>query len=216
MRKIAVLSLLTVLLAVGTASAQADKEWWGHFGGSWVEPMGTTADKVDADWGLTGGVMFRPDGSNFGLMAELTWSDFDAPSVWAESDNGIDILLEGHAEVWSATLNGLYYIPSEGRTKFYLIGGAGAYKRNLEVTSPAGYDYVYWCDPWWGVCWADAIPVDAVLADDSQTKLGVNAGIGISIETGYNAEMYIESRYNWMDSSEKATEFLPITIGFRF
>lgn len=215
MRKTWFVCVLAVLLVAGSASAQ-HKEWWGFFTGSYTEPMGTTGDKVDGDWGFSGGAIWRPNDANFGISTELAWNDFDAPSIIAETENGIDLLLEGHAEIWSLTVNGMYNFPSNGRTSFYVIGGAGAYKRNLAVTTPAGYDYIYWCDPWWGYCYAGAVPVDAVLVDDESTNLGLNAGIGLTIETGYASEMFIESRYNWVDTDNDSTEYIPISIGFRF
>ena len=50
---------LAILLIAGPASAQ-HKEWWGFFSGSWVMPMGETADNLDDDFGLSGGVLWRP------------------------------------------------------------------------------------------------------------------------------------------------------------
>ena len=215
MRKNWFVFALAILLVAGSASAQ-HKEWWGFFTGSYVMPMGETADNLDDDFGFSGGAIWRPNGANYGISGELAWNEFDAPSRTVLTDNNVNLLLEGHAEVWSLTVNGMYNFPSSGRTQFYVIGGAGAYKRNLEVTTPAGYDFIVWCDPWWGWCYSDAVPVNAVLLDKDDTNLGINAGIGLTIETGYSSEMFIESRYNWIDSDPASTEYIPLSVGFRF
>jgi hypothetical protein len=215
MREAVLLSVAVILIVAGSVSAQSDKEWWGNFAFSYVEPMGATADAVDPSWGFVGGVTYQPSGSRLGILGELAWNDLDAPSLWAEDGQGNDVLLEGRAEVWSLTVNGVWRAPTDGTVGFYVVGGLGAYKRNLQVTTPTGYDYIYWCDPWWGICYGDAVPVDAVLADDSTTKLGYNLGLGATFKIGYATELYIEARYNWVETAE-ATEYIPIALGIRF
>ncbi len=215
MRRILFPVVVVVLVVAGPASAQSGKDWWGNFAITYTEPMGDTADHVDGDYGFTGGFEWKPSASQFGLLTELSWNDFDAPSLWAEDAEGNDVLLEGHAEVWALTLSGTWHAPTEGKVGFYAVAGLGAYRRNVEVTTPAGYDWIYWCDPWWGYCWYEPVAVDAVLYDESTTKVGYNLGIGTTFKVGYSTELYLEARYHWVDTPE-ATEFIPIAFGIRF
>jgi len=205
------------LLAVAVqASAQSEKDWRINLGANYSMPVGTTADKVDPAFGFVGGFIYKPASWPVGIQAELGYQDFKAPSWTVPTGTpGEFAKLDGHAEVWSLTLNGIWEAKTSGDVGFYVTGGVGAYKRNVAITTFAGYDYIYWCDPWWGYCWAEPVPVDQVLASDSLTKVGFNLGIGTTFRVGYSTQLYLESRFHWVDTP-KATEFFPIVFGVRF
>ena len=207
---------LALLALAAQAFAQSEKEWRFNLGANYSMPQGTTADKVDPAYGFVAGFTYKPQTWPLGLQVELGYQDFDAPSWRVPTDKpGQTAKLDGHASVWSLTLNGMWEAKTDGNVGFYVTGGLGAYRRNVSITTFAGYDYIYWCDPWWGFCSAEAVPVNAVLASDSLTKIGYNFGIGTTFRVGYSTELYLEARYHWVDTP-KATEFLPIVLGVRF
>ena len=73
----------------------------------------------------------------------------------------------------------------------------------------------YFCDPWWGYCYVGVTSGDIITANKSDTKFGLNVGLGVEFPVGEESAWFIEARYHWVDST-KATEFIPIQIGFRF
>ena len=215
MRKTVLLCVALTMAAAGPALAK-ERKWWGNFGFTYNEPMGAAANRIEASGGFAGGVAFRPSGSQFGILGEIGWSDFNAPTWEVETDVPGELArLSGHVEIWSLTVNGIWRAPTKGKLGFYVLGGLGVYKRDVAILTPAGFDYVYWCDPWWGVCYSEAYPVDNVVAANSTTALGYNLGLGATWKVGYKTEIYLEARYTLVDTP-RATEYIPIAFGIRF
>ena len=71
------------------------------------------------------------------------------------------------------------------------------------------------CDPWWGYCYAGVVAGDLVVASKSNTKMGLNVGIGVEFPLQSESSWFIEARYHWING-DKPTEFIPIQIGFKF
>lgn len=215
MRRTVLLCVALTVAAAGPAVAQ-ERKWWGNLGFTYNEPMGAAADRIEASGGFAGGVTFRPKSSQFGILGEIGWSDFNAPKWEVGTDvPGEVVQLSGHVEAWSLTVNGLWRAPTTGKLGFYVVAGLGAYKRDIAVMVPSGFDYITFCDPWWGVCWEEAYPVDRELASRSSTELGYNLGFGATWKVGYVTEVYLEARYTMIDTPE-TTEYLPIAFGVRF
>jgi hypothetical protein len=87
----------------------------------------------------------------------------------------------------SANGNLVYNLSGTGITP-YLIGGAGAY---------------------WNQGHGDGF------SGDTETKLGVNGGIGASFQlSGFNT--FVEARYHHVFTDGSATQFIPVTFGISF
>ncbi len=217
MRKKVLLFVAMTVATAGPALAQtANRSWWGHAGFTYNEPLGLAADYLEASGGFAGGVTFRPSDSQLGVMAELAWSDFNGPR-W-EVETGVPgelATLEGHAEVGSLTVNGVWRAPTEGRLGFYAVAGVGAYRRYVDIATEEEYETVIFCDPWWGGCWEESAPVEEVLGSRSSIEFGFNAGVGVSWRLAIGAELYLEARYTWVDGTRE-TEYVPIALGVRF
>jgi hypothetical protein len=92
-----------------------------------------------------------------------------------------------NVSIASANANLVYNLSGVGITP-YLIGGAGAYWLKGHGD---GFD------------------------GDSESKLGVNGGIGASFQlSGFNT--FIEARYHHVFTDENATQFIPVTFGISF
>ncbi len=216
MRRTVLWCVVLITAAAGPALAQG-KKWGGNCGLTYNEPMGTAAERIEASGGFACGVAFHPGGSKFGILGEIGWSDFNAPKWQVETEvPGELTTLSGHVEIWSLTLNGIWRAPTDGRFGFYVVGGVGAYRRDVSIKAPAEYEYVVWCDAWWGYCYVEGVPVSGdVLASASTTEIGFNLGLGATWKLNFGAEIYIEARYTLVDTPQEI-EFVPIAVGVRF
>jgi opacity protein-like surface antigen len=213
----------TVLAATAVAAAlaaplRADEPplYW-HLNGGWTPTIGTTADFLDSGYTVGAGLTWNPLSSDsWALQTDLAYSSFNATSrlinlgASAHPQVRVD---DGHATVWQLTVGGRYYLPMSTSVRVYGIGGIGVYKRDVKLTQTvliAGG----WCD-WYGFCYSGVVPGDVVVSSQDTTKFGWNVGIGLEYRLEYGAAWFLEARYHSIETPHR-TEFVPISIGFRF
>jgi hypothetical protein len=51
---------------------------------------------------------------------------------------------------------------------------------------------------------------------DTQNKLGYSLGLGLSFTLKNDSEIYLDLRYQRMDTDPEATEWIPVYIGYRW
>lgn len=217
MRKLCCLMSLLGLAFAGPAFAQDRPVSW-HFdiGYSWTS--GTTSDFLDDGWKLGGGLTWKPraDGP-FSLLAELSFSSYDATDnlirlANLQSDSvRID---DGDADIWGLNVNGVYRIPFSPKARGYLTAGVGEYYRKVQMTQTVLIGGTY-CDPWWGFCYPAVVPGQAIAEEQTTTRFAWNAGIGVEFPLSAGGSWFIDARYHRIETSEP-TEFIPLSIGFRF
>lgn len=164
-------------------------------------PYGILGDKSDN--GFTWSMDFTYNVSKpFRLRTELGYSD-NRVHTFSNLNVGASVYN------WNLSENAVYSFNPGGSTEFYVIGGIGGYKVTGQLDQvvyvPAG--------GWWG--WWGYYPANAVIASRSTTKLGYNAGIGVSFRTGSSVSVFLESRYTWIQT-QQSVEYLPFMIGLRF
>lgn len=87
--------------------------------------------------------------------------------------------------VWSGTVNATYSLPLPSPVKPYAIAGLGYYGAIMTV--------------------------DGVPGNTSESKLGYNAGVGVSF-----SRFFAEARYHHMNTENSALTFMPLTFGITF
>jgi opacity protein-like surface antigen len=87
--------------------------------------------------------------------------------------------------IWSGTVNATYSLPLPMPVKPYAIAGLGYY--------------------------GAVMTVDGVPGSTSQSKLGYNAGVGVSF-----SRFFAEMRYHHMNTDNSAITFMPLTFGITF
>jgi opacity protein-like surface antigen len=219
MRKLCCLLSLCALVFVGRAYGQDEHRpiaWHFDIGYSWTS--GTTADYLDDGWTIGGGLTWTPrSDSPFSLLAELHYSGYDATSELVRLANlqsdtvRID---DGDAEVWGLNVNGVYRLQFSERARGYLTAGVGEYYRNVQMTQTVLLAGTY-CDPWWGFCYPGVFPGQVIAEEQSTTRFAWNAGVGVEFPMSAGGSWYIDARYHRIETSEP-TEFIPLTVGFRF
>jgi opacity protein-like surface antigen len=140
-------------------------------------PLVPVSFRIDGQWHQMSGKAF-PTGESFGAVGSSQFPDF---------------------RIIDGTANVVYTFGAALPTKFYLIGGVGAYNERVR-------------DP----------DTDATA---SSTKFGLNAGVGFKFQlTGFAT--FIEARYHNVihgtaigdvnSDNAKSLQFLPISVGITF
>lgn len=203
---------------------------WSHLafeiGGGPTAPIGNAARNWET-WGynVTAGV-----GWNFsrylGALIEYQFNRMKIPgstltALALANDTGTPI--GGNINTWSLTLDPIIYLPATHSMGAYVTGGGGFYRKVTNFTESVSSVQ---CDPFYGFCYQDFVPV--TVAHSSSNQAGANIGLGLYWKVfgeGSNAKLYTEARYVWVNSPlaspsdpyGSGTEgFIPVTIGLRF
>jgi opacity protein-like surface antigen len=120
--------------------------------------------------------------------------------------------------VYSLTLDPIINVPVSGKYRGYILFGPGYYHRSGSLDSstavPGSACNGFW--KWWGACSNIGIPLSGSFVHSSQNELGYNFGGGVAMKVPSGTEIYAEYRFMHGSSNSIATDFRPITIGFRW
>jgi len=197
-------------------SADSGDPIQGYVAGGYAQPLGAADDSLGGGFNFSGGVIWHPNPTKpFGLRGDLGFS------LWNASQSAIDnfagsgdaIVDGGYASMFTFTVDALWRFGQPDHFGGYVGLGVGGYRRYAALTNEVLVPG-YICDPYWGYCYNAVTTGTQIVADDVLTKFGLNASVGILFPVG-SGEMYFEARYHYIDTS-KATEFIPIVIGYRF
>jgi hypothetical protein len=121
---------------------------------------------------------------------------------------------DGDLHVFSATLDPTVHLNPRGHLDVYVTGGGGIYHRYQEFTAPT-VTTITGFYPFFGF-YPVAVPVNQVLASYSVNKPGTDIGAGIALGTRWHGKFYAEARYNRIYMGEFHTDYVPVTVGFRW
>ena len=229
MRKLVALVsvFLIAVVAIGPAwsAARPDKDykdWFGHFAAGWSLTQGHVDEILDDDWYFNGGATYWPTHWPIGIDLDLSWSNYDVSHKAIDAINSQLLpggeITGGDVDIWGLTVNGMWSPMKEGRTGFYIVAGVGGYYLDGRLTDTGIVYYPPYCDPWYWWCYPGGVgPGTYVAASDAETKFGWNGGVGLSFEVGSGgSQIYVEAKYNSVDTDRESTDFLPITLGYRW
>lgn len=224
----ALLIFAATFLVAASVSAQPRpdkswKSWFGHIDGSYSLPQGDAGDVLDDGFSIGGGAMYWPEEWEIGLVLDLDYSEFDISGSTIRAINdaiaesgGDGMLTGGDVEVWSFKVNGTWS-PSDTGSGFYLTAGVGIYGVDARVTETGLVFFPPICDPWFWWCTPGGVgPGTITAASDSSTEFGWNAGLGWAFEVGTGSQLYLEVRFESVNTSPLGTDYLPLTIGYRW
>jgi opacity protein-like surface antigen len=121
-----------------------------------------------------------------------------------------------YASLWSTTLNATFRFNPDGRIVPYISGGAGYYKRNIQITQNALVYYPPIWDPWWGWIGGGWAPGEAVVGQRSDAGLGVNVGAGVDFGIEGGASLFLEVRYHHAILDGVDMQIVPVMAGVRW
>lgn len=167
-------------------------------------PEGKLGERADYGWTSSFDFTYNVN-ERFGLRTEFGYSD-----NWIDLKSPVAAALDINASHynWNISENAVFFL-NRGPVSVYLIGGIGGYRTTLSLdqTVPVGY----W-DPWWGYWYGYGT---ATVASDTTTKIGYNAGIGVSFRTGSQVSIFLESRYTQIQT-KTTIDYIPLTVGIRW
>jgi hypothetical protein len=224
--------LLTVLVvaaagfgAAGVAPAQAYgayDDYYGsrpvtfQIGAGYSAPTGPIYNYLQGGYVFSGGFTFAPNASRLGLRGDLVYSGHDATNnflAYGTAVTGVQVD-SGTGQFFSFTLGPQYKVPFIGRSRAYAFAQVGGVYSSLRLTQTALFQGTF-CDPFLGFCNFGVFPGDVLVYDDTRTRLGYDAGLGIEFPTWFGTTYFIEASYHRIAGSQSIA-YVPIEIGLRF
>ena len=207
--------ILTAGAAATTAAMAQEPSIRGHVMGGYSEPLGTTNNYLQGGYLVGGGFSVSPGrNSPLDFRFDFSYSAHNATSnllnIGQQSTN-IEIN-DGTGSFWSGTGNVEYHVPFAYGVQGYGIAGIGIYHSRVELTQATFGGGYYYCDPFSGYCDGGGA---AVVAAQTVTKFGWNAGLGVEFALPYGRSWFIEARYHRI-TTDTPIEYVPIAIGYRF
>jgi len=214
------LVILGALLAAAPAvkAQEYSPVRWSIYGG-FNEPIGNASSILNTGWNFGFGVTWREPGKPLGIRLDFDYASNNASSSFINTVNNTQCgpgntglcINGGWASVWSASLDLEFQHLFTNTMYGYVLGGIGAYYTDFSLTE---YGYGYVCNPWWYYCYPGVGNV--VVANNSGTHFGWNAGAGVSFRLQGGSSLFLEARYTWVDTSNQKFEYIPVVFGIKF
>ncbi len=194
MKRLLALATLAFLAAPASDAFAIQKPFQIGFGGGVSVPVNDAGDALKSGWHGTGMIRFNLPGLPLGLRGAFNYSRFDLDS---------DALgFGGTGQILSGLGNVVYSLPLPMLPiKPYITAGIGAFHIKTNPDDASGVP-----DP------------------DSETKFGINAGVGVQFGLmGLNGfvegkleNVYTEQGFSSSVTDEFRTQVIPVTFGIFF
>jgi opacity protein-like surface antigen len=179
------------------------------------EPTGQISNYLQGGWALDGTLLYAPSLGRLALRADLGYSNYNASQrflAYGALLNGVEVD-SGYGNFFSLSVGPQYSVPFVRGSHLYGFAQLALLYTDLQLTQSVLFAGPY-CDPFFGFCDGFVGVGDAVVYDDSRTRLGWDAGIGIDFPV-YYATYFLEVGYHRTGGSQPVS-YVPITFGFRF
>jgi opacity protein-like surface antigen len=182
-----------------------------NIGAGFTTPTAVAGDRLDRGWNIAGaiGYNFHP---NFALTADLAFNNM---GVNRTTLNALSFP-NGSVKVWSATLNPVVHLVPRSPVDVYITGGYGFYQWRQQFTTPTTQTFTGF-DPYFGILYPVAVPVNVVVSSNVINKGGFNGGLGVAFGTKWKAKAYAEARFHRMImGTDHYVDLIPVTFGLRW
>lgn len=181
-------------ISVGAAIPHGDR-----LGGPQPFSIESPAAGVDVAGGtntgftVAGSVGISPVNSPVSYRLEAQYTRFGLEPEGRYGPGGAPETADGHLSSLSGTGNVVLVVPTAGRLRPYLIGGAGVYRLTSDIIQ----------EP------------NSTFGPNSVTKFGLNGGAGVELAVG-PLRTFVEARYHSVFDVEGRANFVPLTLGMRW
>lgn len=221
--------VVAATLALPAGALAQDKPVEFNIGGGVAFPVGDVADSFDTGWNFATGLTFNVN-EVVGVQGEYQYFRFGGPDRLFQNarptPTSDTVLLESNHQMNVVDFNVVLRAGGTGGVRGYLVAGPGIYWRKVQLTTPS-VGFITVCDPYWYVCYPEAVATDAIVGDRTSTDFGINVGGGVAF-----GAFYVEARYHYVWGPEVRAQgggaagngqgrssnasYFPITVGFRF
>jgi hypothetical protein len=197
------------LICAAASLAQEINHFTFDLGFGFINPVGSTGRQLNEGWNFNGGV-----GANFNqwLGAKLNLG-YDSFGISSGTLNTIGVP-DGSVSMFTVTLDPVVHLTPNGHFDVYVTGGGGLFRQQQTFTQPSSA-VVPGYDPFFGF-YPATIPVNQVLGSYSVNKPGIDAGMGIAVGTKWHGKIFAEAKYKRMFDGNFHTDYVPVTVGFRW
>jgi len=205
------IALAAVTCGVMFAQSQELPKVAFNIGGGFTTPTESAGDHLDRGWNISTaiGYNFHPQ---FALTADFTLNSF---GVNRPTLNALGFP-DGNVKMWSATLNPVIHLVPRSPVDVYVTGGYGFYQWRQQFTTPTTQTFTGF-DPYFGIIYPVAVPVNVVVSQNVLNKGGFNGGMGIAFGTKWKAKAYAEARFHRMFlGGDRTADVIPVTFGLRW
>ncbi len=212
---------LPVAVFAGGRPSDTTKDFFFHLNTGWVEPDSST---VEGDLTFGAGLMYWPEKWHVGTVLDLSYTRFDVSNSAldrindsiASDPNNSGTVDGGNIRNWKVALN-LVWGPGSSSNGLYVTGGVSANFLEGRLTHTGLVYYPPYCDPWiWWWCAPGGIGTgDIIRAKESTTRMGYNVGLGWNFDFDVSS-VFIEIKYEAIDTGGDTADFVPLTIGIRY
>jgi len=196
----------STLLGFATPALAQPPGWTIEFAGGGAAPMSDLSGRLTAGWDLNTGVgyQFAPW---FTLLGEFNFTEMGIPDdVLAEAQAP-----DGHGHIFSLNIEPQARFPLTSHLHGFVEGGGGWIRRNVAFTQPGVEDIV---DPFYG---ETEIGTETVLSSTTRNAFGGNIGGGVAFPIGdTHADIFVDVRYYYAQTSPRVTAYLPVMFGIRY
>ena len=219
-----ILCVAAALAAGPGFAAPPEKKITWNVGGGADFPLSEAGKKLDTGGNFGLGITYNVT-DIFGIQFEPMYNYFNAKKTAVTNI----VELGANLQVWQFDFNLVLRTKPNKKVGAYIIFGGGFYNVKGEITAATLQEGGTVCDPFWGICYPVAVPVETILGSRSVTKGGIDVGGGMTIKVGEHSLFYVETRYHyvWLGNlGASATpyssgntvnlQYLPLTLGFRF
>jgi len=183
-----------------------------HIDGGYSVTTGATRQDVEGGTNAGLGLTWFPTSAlPIGIRVDGSYSWFRAKDQLLNTGN----FTSGHEDFYGGDADlQLNLAHRSSAAQLYLFGGIGWYReqtvlRQVSIVSGTVCGYFY--------CWPGNFPaVTAERRTTSDWHQAWNAGLGLEIAIADRASFFMEARYLRIMHNRNQTNFVPITLGFRF
>lgn len=216
--------LLALTPEVGSAQ---ERRFHVNLGGGPTFPAGDLGDHFTTGWGPAIGITVD--------LPRRMGFQFEYAYRWFDINDEIDVAagkFSANHQTQQLDFNLVANLTRpDSPVRGYVVGGPGAYFREVEVTEYEGSGVI--CYPYYYLC--GTYPITSVVGSRGGWDFGFNVGGGVGFRIGEQAEFFIESRYHYVVGPDiqippTATplgtagatggstdgHYWPLTFGFRF
>jgi hypothetical protein len=171
---------------------------------------GALGDRFHNGYDLSAQLLILAPGAPIGIRLDGTFDHFGGSQTLIDE---LPSATGGSASLFGLLLDAVLGTPKGKGFHPYGLVGFGLYLRDVSVDRTPG-DTAIFNDPFLGFT-NRAVPATATGERETEVKIGTHFGGGVSLGLG-PISLFIETRYQIIDTDVTHTHILPISAGLRF